>query len=74
MVEVSSTFIFELFRWNMMPSNEQLRSKVDKDTQSQYVYKMINGIKMDRGKDSEVRTYLILCVSQSHIFHKKSIL
>ena len=59
MVEVFSNIIFELFRWNMMPSNEQLRSKVDKDTQSQYVYKMINGIKMDRGKDSEVRTYFI---------------
>ena len=57
-----------------MPSNEQLRSKVDKDTQSQYVYKMINGIKMDRGKDSEVRTNLILCVSHSHSFHTESIL
>ena len=39
-----------------MPTNEQLKSKVDKGTQSHYVYKMINGIKMDRGKDSEVRS------------------
>ena len=37
-----------------MPSNDQLKSKVDKDIQSQYVYKMINGIKMDTSKDSEV--------------------
>jgi len=36
-----------------MPSNDQLKSKVDKDIQSQYVYKMINGIKMDMSKDSE---------------------
>ena len=41
----------------MMPSTDQLKSKVDKDVQSQYVYKMINGIKMDASKDSEVGAY-----------------
>ena len=41
----------------MMPSNDQLKSKVDKDIQSQYVYKMINGIKMDMSKDSEVNNH-----------------
>ena len=46
------------FRWNMMPSNDQLKSKVDKDIQSQYVYKMINGIKMDMSKDSEVSNHI----------------
>ena len=38
-----------------MSSTDQLKSKVDRDVQSQYVYKMINGIKMDASKDSEVR-------------------
>ena len=42
----------------MMPSNDQLKSKVDKDIQSQYVYKMINGIKMDMSKDSEVNNHI----------------
>ena len=46
-----------------MPSNEQLKSKIDKDIQSHFVYKMISGIKMDSGKDSEVRTYFL---NQSH--------
>ena len=40
-----------------MPSTDQHKCKVNKNTQRQYVYKMINGIKMDSSKDSEVIIY-----------------
>ena len=39
----------------MMSSTEQLKSKADKDSQSHYVYKLINGVKMDTSRDSEVK-------------------
>ena len=38
-----------------MSSTEQLKSKADKDSQSLYVYKLINGVKMDTSRDSEVK-------------------
>ena len=50
-----SFFSIKIFRWNMMSSTEQLKSKADKDSQSQYVYKLINGVKMDTSRDSEVK-------------------
>ena len=49
-----SFFSIKIFRWNMMSSTEQLKSKADKDSQSHYVYKLINGVKMDTSRDSEV--------------------
>ena len=49
-----SFFSIKIFRWNMMSSTEQLKSKADKDSQSLYVYKLINGVKMDTSRDSEV--------------------
>ena len=52
----------------MMPSNDQLKSKVDKDIQSQYVYKMINGIKMDMSKDSEVNNHFHILNTRTWIF------
>ena len=41
----------------MMPSTDQHKCKVDKNTHSQYVYKMINGIRMDSAKDFEVKLF-----------------